>query len=172
MKSKSKRAPGSPGLRRPAHLGKLLIAGGVALASLAALSAAGLTRTAAPAVAQEVVVYKSPTCVCCGKWVEHMQQAGFRIRVESVPNVAPVKEEHGVPALLGSCHTAVADGYALEGHVPADDIRRLLEERPAIAGIAVPGMPAGSPGMDSPRREPYEVIAFQRDGTTAVFSRR
>jgi hypothetical protein len=133
---------------------------------------AELTRPATPAMAQEIVITKSPTCLCCDKWVAHVKNAGFRTRVESVADLAAVKEQRGVPALLGSCHTAVVDGYVIEGHVPAEDIQRLLRESPDVAGLAVPGMPMGSPGMEGPRRDRYEVIAFQKDGTGAVFARR
>jgi len=172
MKPNPKRTAPAPTPRRAARPWKPLLAGGLALVAVAGAGAVGLTRPAAPAVAQEMVVYKSPTCLCCDKWVQHVRKAGFRTRVESVADVSPVKEEHGVPAMLGACHTALVDGHAIEGHVPADDVRRLLEERPAAAGLAVPGMPMGSPGMEGARRDRYEVIAFQRDGTGTVFSRR
>lgn len=150
-----------------------LLAGGLVLAAVAASGVVALTRPSAlPTAGPEMVVYKSPTCLCCAKWVEHMEKAGFRTRIETVADLSWVKTEHGVPALLGSCHTGLVGGYAIEGHVPADDVRRLLQERPTVAGLAVPGMPMGSPGMEGPRRERYEVIAFHRDGTGIVFSRR
>jgi hypothetical protein len=120
-----------------------------------------------------MVVYKTPTCGCCRAWVDHVQAAGFQVEVHDMPDVAPVKAEHGVPGHLGSCHTALVDGYVVEGHVPADVIRRLLSERPQVAGIAVPGMPAGSPGMEmGARKDPYDVIAFARDGKVSVFESR
>jgi hypothetical protein len=172
MKPNPRRKTEAPTPQRKALRVSALIVGVLVFAAICAAAIAGLMRPVTPAMAQEVVVYKSPTCLCCDKWVQHMQKAGFRTRVEAVPNVAPVKAEHGVPALLGSCHTAVVDGYAIEGHVPADDVRRLLEERPAVAGLAVPGMPMGSPGMEGARHDRYEVIAFQKDGTGTVFSRR
>jgi hypothetical protein len=148
-----------------------LAAGVLVILAICASVIADLTRPA-PAMAQEIVITKSPTCLCCDKWVAHVKKAGFRTRVESVADLAAVKEQRGVPALLGSCHTAVVDGYVIEGHVPAEDIQRLLRERPDVAGLAVPGMPMGSPGMEGPRRDRYEVIAFQKDGTGTVFARR
>lgn len=117
-----------------------------------------------------VVVYKSPTCGCCTKWVDHMREAGFRLEVHDVPNVAPIKAQHGVTHDLQSCHTALVDGYVFEGHVPAEVIRRFLAERPMFAGLAVPGMPMGSPGMEGPYKDRYDVIAFRRDGAREVYS--
>ena len=120
-----------------------------------------------------MVVYKTPSCGCCRAWVDHVQAAGFAVEVRDMPDVTPVKNEHGLPQHLASCHTALVDGYVIEGHVPADVIRRLLSERPQVAGIAVPGMPAGSPGMEmGDRKDPYDVIAFARDGTVSVFETR
>lgn len=121
-----------------------------------------------------MVVYKTPTCGCCKNWVEHVQAAGFQVEVQDMPDVTPVKNEHGLPQHLASCHTAIVDGYVVEGHVPADVIRRLLSERPQVAGIAVPGMPMGSPGMEVPggRKDPYDIIAFARNGTVSVYETR
>lgn len=120
-----------------------------------------------------VVVYKSPTCGCCGDWILHLQQAGFQVTAHDVDNVAPIKRQHGVPQPLESCHTAIIGDYVVEGHVPADAIDRLLRERPAgVAGIAVPGMPVGSPGMEGPNPQPYEILAFQREGGWSVYERR
>lgn len=119
-------------------------------------------------------IYKTPTCGCCAAWVDHVKEAGFRVEVHDMSDVAPVKQEHGLPGELASCHTAVVDGYVVEGHVPADVIRRMLREKPAIAGIAVPGMPMGSPGMEVPggRKDPYDVVAFTKDGSKQVFESR
>lgn len=106
-------------------------------------------------------VYASPWCGCCGAWVEHMQAAGFAVQVNEVDDLAPLKAMLGIAPELQSCHTAVVDGYVVEGHVPAREVRRLLEERPAAIGLAVPGMPIGSPGMEQGGvREPYEVVVF------------
>lgn len=121
-----------------------------------------------------VTLYKSPTCTCCSEWADHMRANGFRVEVEERPDVMKVKEELSVPAQLSSCHTAVVEGYALEGHAPADVIRRLLAERPEIVGLAVPGMPPGVPGMPDAdhTRPPYDIWAFRADGTTQLYASR
>ena len=115
-------------------------------------------------------VYKSPTCGCCAKWVEYMEANGFTATVTNMPDVTPVKVSNGLPPRLGSCHTTLVAGYVIEGHVPVSDIRRVLKEKPAIAGLAAPGMPAGSPGMDVPNSPPYDIIAFDKTGRTSVYS--
>ena len=115
-------------------------------------------------------VYKSPTCGCCAKWVEYMEANGFTASVTNMPDVTPVKVSNGLPPRLGSCHTTLIGGYVIEGHVPVSDIRRLLKEKPAIAGLAAPGMPAGSPGMDIPNSPAYDIIAFDKTGRTSVYS--
>lgn len=125
----------------------------------------------APAVAEgpTVVVYKTPTCGCCTKWIDHLRAAGFEVEATELASLAMVKASNGVPRPLASCHTALIEGYVIEGHVPAEDIRRLLEQRPAVSGLAVPGMPLGSPGMEHPdatRHEDYEVLSFGPDGVT------
>lgn len=125
----------------------------------------------ASAQAQEISVYKSPSCDCCGKWVEHLQQHGFTVAVHATEDLDSVKAKYGVLADLASCHTAVVESYVVEGHVPASDIWRLLEEWPKARGLAVPGMPAGSPGMEGAGRELYEVLLFQARGTTEVFAK-
>jgi hypothetical protein len=136
------------------------------------------TRVRAAAAAQDLAdlpivhVYKSPTCGCCGDWVTHVEDAGFRTEVQDLPDVTPVKQRVGLPRHLGSCHTSLVGDYVVEGHVPADVIRRLLAEKPEIAGIAVPGMPMGSPGMEGPYTERYDIIAFRKDGSQYVFDRR
>lgn len=127
----------------------------------------------APAVAEDsptVKVYRSPTCGCCGKWVSHLEENGFRVDVEEIDDVTPVKMANAVPGQLASCHTAIVDGYVVEGHVPASDVERLLRERPAVNGLAVPGMPIGSPGMEGPHPERYDVLTFDSKGKTEVFS--
>lgn len=120
-----------------------------------------------------VDVYKDATCGCCSKWVEHLREQGFEVRTTDTRELAAFKASHGVPRQVESCHTALVGGYVIEGHVPAPDVRRLLEERPAITGLAVLGMPTGSPGMEVPggRTEPYDVVAFDRDGNTRVFAK-
>lgn len=125
-----------------------------------------------PSVAADLVVYKSPTCGCCNGWIEHMREAGHTVQAVDVPRYAELqslKRERGVPGDLGSCHTAVLEGYTLEGHVPAEVVERLLRERPDIKGLAVPNMPIGSPGMEGPNPRPYQVIAFTDDGERSVF---
>lgn len=122
--------------------------------------------------ARTVDVYKSPTCGCCSQWVDHLRSHGFQVRVTDSESVDQLKTKHGVPQQARSCHTALIDGYVVEGHVPATDIQRLLKERPQIAGIAVPGMPIGSPGMEVPGMKPqaFNVIGFSKDGSTRVFA--
>lgn len=118
-----------------------------------------------------VEVYKTLSCGCCGLWVEHMQQSGFKVNVQNVRDVTPMRVSAGVPDAMGSCHTALVGGYAIEGHVPAADVKRLLRERPKATGIAVPGMVQGSPGMEQGRgREPYNVILFGKGGRPYVFA--
>ena len=121
-----------------------------------------------------MTVYKSPTCGCCAKWVEHMRQAGFDLTVNDLPNVSEVKAAHHVPADAQSCHTALVGGYVIEGHVPADVVKQLLKEQPAIVGLAVPGMPIGSPGMegDGSTKQAYNVVAFDKAGKTHVYAAR
>lgn len=119
-----------------------------------------------------MTVYASPSCGCCHKWVGHLEQSGFHVTVESVSDVTPIKSKLGVPKDLWSCHSGMVEGYAIEGHVPADLIQRLLAERPNIAGIATPGMPNGAPGMEGATTDRYEVIAFTRSGETSVYATR
>lgn len=126
----------------------------------------------APSFATEVVVYKSPTCGCCKAWVKHMQANGFSVTAHDVPDVAKYKTEFGLPFALGSCHTAKVGGYVIEGHVPANDIKRLLKERPPVVGLAVPGMPVGSPGMEQgSHKDRYEVLTFDKQGKTGTYAR-
>lgn len=116
-------------------------------------------------------VYKSPYCGCCGDWVEHMRANGFEVEVHDTDNMQPVKERAGIQAGMGSCHTAFIDGYSIEGHVPAEDVKRLLEQKPDARGLTVPGMPMGSPGMEGPRQDSYKVILFRDSGANEVFAR-
>ena len=139
------------------------------LAGLFSLGAIEMTGGTPPA--PEMVAYKTRTCGCCGKWVEHLEENGFDVTVHSVNNLTPVREKYGVPRDLRSCHTAEVGGYVVEGHIPAEDIHRLLQERPEGRGIAVPGMPIGSPGMEQgSRQDPYAVILFGEDGARSVFA--
>ncbi|MFZ5555714.1 MAG: DUF411 domain-containing protein [Pseudomonadota bacterium] len=126
-----------------------------------------------PAVfaAPTVDVYKSPQCGCCGKWIEHMKQSGFEVIVHDIGDTSAIKARHGVPQDLASCHTATIEGYVVEGHVPAQDVKRLLAEKPKAKGLAVPGMPAGSPGMEGARKDPFDTVLFEAAGGRAVFAR-
>lgn len=117
-------------------------------------------------------VYANPDCGCCTEWVKHLEADGYQVFVSHVPDVTPLKVRYGVPEKLWSCHTALIDGYVIEGHVPADLIDRLRRERLPVTGLAVPGMPAGAPGMEGPPPQPYQVIAFARTGTQSVFAQR
>ena len=137
---------------------------------------AGFAFPTASALAAPVLVevWKSPDCGCCMDWVSHLQGHGFAVRIHDVGNTAR-RRALGIPAALGSCHTASVGGYAVEGHVPAREIRRLLAERPpAAVGLAVPGMPLGSPGMDAPayggRKDPYDVLLVRRDGSAVTYA--
>jgi hypothetical protein len=141
------------------------------LSATGLLAAPQLLRAQGPAVLVEV--WKSPSCGCCKDWITHLEANGFRVKVNDVGNTA-ARARLKVPIKLGSCHTARVGPYAIEGHVPAADIRRLIKERPAAVGLAVPGMPVGSPGMDGPayenRQDPYDVLLIANDGSTRVFS--
>jgi hypothetical protein len=124
--------------------------------------------------ATSVVVYKSPTCGCCSSWIAHLKANGFQVAAHDVGDaeLRAVGQSAGLTDNLASCHTAKVGGYIVEGHVPAADIQRMLKEKPAIAGIAVPGMPMGSPGMEQGgRKDPYDVIAFTKNGKTTVFAK-
>lgn len=143
----------------------------VAYAQPKAQAKAPAAKATAPAAKTPVTVYKTPTCGCCGKWVEYMNARGYACTVTEMPDLNDVKVKHGVPANLQSCHTSLVGGYVIEGHVPAEDVKRLLREKPAIVGLAAPGMPAGSPGMDVPNSPAYEVIAFEKDGRQRVYAR-
>lgn len=135
------------------------------LAALALPVWAGTTRTT-------VQVWKDPNCGCCKDWVRHLEQAGFRVTVQATGN-ADARKRLGIPEALGSCHTGLVAGYAIEGHVPAKDIQRLLRDKPQALGLAVPGMPVGSPGMDGAiyqgRKDPYDVLLVAKGGATSIY---
>jgi hypothetical protein len=145
-----------------------ITAGGLALGGMSA------SRLLALPTAKEATVYKSPTCGCCKKWVEHMEKSGYKVTAHDVPDVGVYKKRYGVPDNLGSCHTAiVTSGYIVEGHVPADVIDKLVAQAPKdIIGLAVPGMPQGSPGMESSTKDKYDIVAFDKAGKTKVFAQR
>lgn len=142
----------------------------LAAAGLVALAGAAFAATG-PGAAQRIEVWASATCACCVRWVEHMVAAGFDVTVHEVADMAPVKAANGVPGPLESCHTALVDGYVVEGHVPADDVKRLLAERPAARGLSAPGMPQDAPGMDMGTGEPYRVVLFGGpDGAARLYA--
>lgn len=144
-------------------------------ALLAALAALPLAGWATPRAKAKVLVevWKDPSCGCCKEWVSHLQANGFAVKVNETGNNA-MRAKLGIPQKLGSCHTALVGGYAVEGHVPAADIRKLLKDKPKAIGLTVPGMPVGSPGMDGAiygkRRDPYDVLLVLASGETRVFS--
>lgn len=114
-------------------------------------------------------VYKTAQCGCCSEWVEHLKANGFTVKAVNVENPSDYREKAGIPDQLGSCHTGMVKGYAIEGHVPAADIKRLLEHKPKARGLAVPAMPLGSPGMEGPRKDPYDVLLVGPNGRTTVY---
>lgn len=146
---------------------------GALAATLALPAFPVLGRAKPPLVPPLVEVWKDPSCGCCHDWIEHMKASGFELRTYDVGNTA-VRQRLGVPAKLGSCHSARVEGYAIEGHVPASEVQRLLRERPQAVGLVVPGMPIGSPGMDTPayggRRDAYSVLLLGKDGNTRVYA--
>lgn len=152
---------------------RTLLSAGAAVAAAAGLSALG-TQALAKAERPMVEVWKDPNCGCCKDWMSHLTDNGFDVKAFDKGNTA-ARAAFGMPQALGSCHTAKVQGYVIEGHVPAADIRRLLAEKPQALGLAVPGMPIGSPGMDGAiyggRRDPYQVLLVKKDGKTEVFSR-
>lgn len=139
----------------------------VALLMLALLGAG----SAAASAAEIVDVYKSPNCGCCGKWIDHMKDAGFEVRTHNVMDVPLARKTLGMPERFGSCHTAKVGGYVVEGHAPAADVQRLLKEKPKAVGIAVPSMPPGSPGMESAKPVPYNTLLVQAGGEATVFAK-
>jgi hypothetical protein len=140
------------------------------LLALLGVATLGLGLPANAQTLPEVVVHRDPSCGCCGAWAEHLRRAGFPVKIVETGNINAIKQRLGVPADLMSCHTAEVAGYVAEGHVPAGAIRRLLAERPQAAGLAVPGMPIGSPGMEGGAPETYEVVLFGQQGRR-VFAR-
>lgn len=132
---------------------------------------AGDTHVVQSTGENDVVMYKNPNCQCCTKWAAHLEEAGFTVTENPTGELAAVKSDYGVPYNLASCHTAVIDGYVVEGHVPVKEVKRLLDERPDAIGLAVPGMPIGSPGMEQGNRtEPYDVVLFDEDGNRDTFA--
>ena len=134
------------------------------------LGAALLSTSALAEDDPKIMVYKSPTCGCCTKWVSHLQENGFEVETTDLNDLRVIKSMSGIKPEQASCHTAKVGGYVIEGHVPADDIKRLLTERPDARGLTVPGMPKGSPGMETPQPDHYQVLLLGDDGSTAVFA--
>ena len=164
--SSKEKGPQNRGRRRVlALMGSAIVVGAAPAWGSGLIGGAGANAT-------EVEVYKSPYCGCCSQWAKHLRANGFRVTVRNVSDMEPIKAANGVPPKLHSCHTALVDGYVVEGHVPADVIRRLLAERPDAVGIAVPGMPSSAPGMDQPTGEPYAVLIFDKKGRTGVYAER
>ena len=142
------------------------------LAAAAGLSTLAVLPTRAASSWPPVDVFKSATCGCCKAWVEHLKAAGFDVRVTDVDDTTAARKRLGMPDAFGSCHTGTVGGYVLEGHVPAADVKRLLAAKPKAVGLAVPGMPVGSPGMEvGTRRDPYDVLLVERNGRSTVFAR-
>jgi hypothetical protein len=139
-----------------------------------ALTSIGATRALAhPSAPTVITIYKSASCGCCAKWVDYVRANGFAPTVHDEEDMESIKDDMGVPKAVRSCHTAVVGKYMIEGHVPVEDIRRLLKDHPAVAGLAAPGMPQSSPGMAVPGAptEAYEVVTFSPDGHTSLFAR-
>ena len=148
---------------------KLMLIGGLALAAVVL----GSPPDHLPAQGPAMTVYKTPTCGCCAKWVDHMKSAGFKVQVQDMDDLTEIKQASGVPIPIRTCHTAVVSGYVIEGHVPADLVKKVLAEKPKMTGIAVPGMPVGSPGMESGnQKSPYDVVLFDKTGKTTVYAKR
>jgi len=143
----------------------------VAVLGLAACDGGNFNSGSTATMTQKIVMYKSPTCSCCSGWADHLRSAGFTVIEKKSNDMASIKEQYGVPKKLASCHTAIVDGYIIEGHVPAADVKRLLKERPKVAGLTAPGMPMKSPGMQAVGKKPrgYDVLSFDKDGKTTVF---
>ena len=143
------------------------------VAVIAVIVAARTTASQKTSGGPLVEVFKSPTCGCCSKWVEHLRTSGFTVRTTDLNDLHQIKSSRGIPAELQSCHTAIVGGYVVEGHVPASDVQRLLKEKPAVVGIAVGGMPVGSPGMEFRDLKPqaYNVMSFDKAGKTAVYAK-
>jgi hypothetical protein len=141
----------------------------ISAAALTAIGAGAAQRPQQPVLE----VFKTPTCGCCSKWVEHMRASGFTVRATNLDDLTDLKTKHRVPSQAQSCHTGLVNGYVIEGHVPAADVHRLLKERPPVVGIALAGMPIGSPGMEveGVKARPYEVVSFDRRGATQVFAK-
>ncbi len=171
--------PGQPTQSRRSFLHALLgsvLATGAATVANAQLprpkSAATSAAILPPGVPSAITVYKDPNCGCCAEWIKHIRAAGFVATVRDTSDMATVKASMGVPEALQSCHTARVGSYTIEGHVPADLMVKLLQQKPLALGLAVPGMPVGSPGMEGGRPDKYDVMLFDKAGKTRVYASR
>jgi hypothetical protein len=142
----------------------------VSFVALALTTAAVRVTPREAAKKPTITVYKDPSCGCCKSWIEHLIKHGYRVDAKDSPDMPEIKRAMGVPTGLAACHTAIVNGYLIEGHVPAADIDRLLAQKPKIAGLAVPGMPMGSPGMEGGTAQRYQVLTFDKSGKTTVFA--
>jgi hypothetical protein len=141
------------------------------LAAVSLLAANVGIRAETPAKPADIVVYRSPSCTCCGKWVGHLKQNNFKVQDNVTDDVQALKNKHGVTPELASCHTAIVDGYVIEGHVPAEDIVKLLKTKPKVIGLSAPGMPVGTPGMEmGDKKDAYDVVSFDDKQHTEVFT--
>ena len=145
----------------------------VSAVAIVALGLGAAAQQKPAAAGPKVTVYKTSSCGCCRLWVDHMKSSGFDVQAMDVSSadLRAVSKAAGLKDEDTSCHTAKIGNYVVEGHVPADDIKRMLKEKPAIAGLSAPGMPQGSPGMEQGTKEPYDVIAFKKDGTSTVYAK-
>jgi hypothetical protein len=148
----------------------LVLAGTVITVASAGVGATPVAASSTKPIA--IKVYKTPECGCCKAWVTHLRNNGFQVETMDMPDLSLLKQKYGVKPALQACHTAVVNGYVVEGHVPADVIQKLLREHPAVAGVAVPGMPMGSPGMEGASKQPYDVYTFDRAGRSRVYAHR
>jgi hypothetical protein len=148
----------------------IVVASGLLLLSVGAAATRNAGATATKPIA--IKVYKTPQCGCCKGWVQHLRDNGFQVETMDMPDLSMIKRKYGVTPALQACHTAIVNGYVVEGHVPADVILKLLKEHPAVAGIAVPGMPSGSPGMEGGSKQAYDVLTFDRAGHTKVYAHK
>jgi hypothetical protein len=146
-------------------------AGAAAFLALSLTTAAArIPDPAATGKKPTITVYKDPSCGCCKAWIAHLVKAGYTVDAKDSPNMAEIKRDLGVPDALKSCHTGIVDGYIIEGHVSPEEIDQLLAQKPKVAGLAVPGMPMGSPGMDGGAKQHYQVVSFEKNGKTKVFA--
>ena len=148
----------------------IVVASGLLLLSVGAAATRNVGTTSVKPIA--IKVYKTPQCGCCKGWVQHLRDNGFQVETMDMPDLSMIKQKYGVKPELQACHTAIVNGYVVEGHVPADVILRFLKEHPAVAGIAVAGMPSGSPGMEGGSKQAYNVLTFDRAGHTKVYAHK